>query len=186
METKTIDIKKLKDFLAEYLPSMDEQKTKTMINAGGCGFFAYELSKVLDKMNVPHEIVALWDLFSCGYDETKNYVAGKGSATDCGVGHCVVKIDDTFFDAMGITDKDYVENFKNELAIKEELLPPMIHNDHWNDIFDKKEEPEITKYLHDIPKAFENWTPGKYTHKYQKESEKPLNYHTKSSMRSSW
>jgi hypothetical protein len=86
-----LNLKKFKLFLDEYLPYVDEH-VPTIINSGGCGYFAYYLSGVLEKMNVPHKIKLLFTDYDISYDKVARSLADK-TPVNAGAGHVVVEVD---------------------------------------------------------------------------------------------
>lgn len=167
---------KLVDFLNEYLPWVD-YNTPTMINRGGCAFFAHALASSLDAMGAKYQIYAMflqsdWDT-ETELEALKQIVAGtKKVDSETMETHVMIKIEGLYFDSEGGDDADNTgkvgkvegeqDSITNKLPITMEILKQQIELGDWNDKFDRSLLPEIKKKLSEIPKLIQTWKKGDY------------------------
>lgn len=184
-----IDLQLLIEFLDEYLPFIDS-KIPTTINKGGCGIFAYHLSKTLTKMRVPNNIVCLFSDFDRLFgirENTKKFV-NKGKVDDAfGVSHIVVSLDeygDFFFDSEGKTlfsDIEHEYPRKANIVMSHGRLLKMINEPlcGWNKTFDRSQEIHIEEWCSTIPQEFDDWVTHKHLYAHGSLENKVLNKYTR-------
>ncbi len=134
----------------------------TMINSGGCGFFAYYASVYLTRIGIPHKIVAcggFWD--SCEYWEERikkfndHVVNNKNrpeawDALSCS--HVMIQIGNWYLDSDGLFTKDLNGKVKDSFTPRGEydlatLKWSLKTTRGWNSMFDREYVPMIRQAI---------------------------------------
>lgn len=154
---------RLQEFLNEGLKYIDAM-TPTMINSGGCAFFARMLSDKLDAMGVKHTIQAL--VITAPEYAQKNlreYVFNGNleAAKDSGEDHVEVEIDGVFYDSTGISQRDPLRA-RDIVEINKDQLSYLIEKGRWNPVFDRETLPFIQKMVDSMFEKYDSWRPHTY------------------------
>lgn len=180
---------KLIQFLNEYLPFINHY-TPTFINQGGCGYFAYFLSRVLDKMNVSNQIVFLvpkegFALAPDGSEDPEFKFQRKSLKEHLENGtpfplhfvpiHCFVKLDENIcVDSLGIANGQVNEIDLYEIP-RATVFDLVRDRSRWNPIFDINCLGQIEIMLNELPFEYGKWLQGQ---RYLPDKPGAVNEHT--------
>lgn len=110
------------------------------LNYGGCGFYAYFVSKNLTKRNVKHTILAL-------YCDGSGIIPEKpGEIGQNGFGHYAIKLheDDELYDSSGYV----LVSKRGQFRVFDWQLKAMLDNPiNWNSDFDRNSVPELEEFI---------------------------------------
>lgn len=119
------------------------------INKGGCCFIAYVISKQLEKLNIPYELVVYDDEDRCDldtdsltFDETANH-------------YCIKILKQGIVNQGNCNDEDYnVYNIK----LNSNDLEYIYNNGSWNRMYDSKNNHTIENIINNFFIQFKNET----------------------------
>ena len=119
------------------------------INKGGCCFIAYLISKQLEKLNIPYELVVYddedrydLDADSLTFDETANH-------------YCIKILKQGIVNQGNCNDEDYnVYNVK----LNSNDLEYIYNNGSWNCMYDSKNNQTIENIINNFFMQFKNET----------------------------
>lgn len=119
------------------------------INKGGCCFIAYVISKQLEKLNIPYELVVYDDEDRCDldadsltFDETANH-------------YCIKILKQGIVNQGNCNDEDYnVYNVK----LNSNDLEYIYNNGSWNHMYDSKNNHTIENIINNFFIQFKNET----------------------------
>lgn len=119
------------------------------INKGGCCFIAYVISKQLEKLNIPYELVVYDDEDRCDldtdsltFDETANH-------------YCIKILKQGIVNQGNCNDEDYnVYNIK----LNSNDLEYIYNNGSWNRMYDSKNNQTIENIINNFFIRFKNET----------------------------
>lgn len=119
------------------------------INKGGCCFIAYIISKQLEKLNIPYELVVYDDEDRCDldadsltFDETANH-------------YCIKISKQGIVNQGNCNDEDYnVYNVK----LNSSDLEYIYNNGSWNHMYDSKNNHTIENIINNFFMQFKNET----------------------------
>ena len=119
------------------------------INKGGCCFIAYLISKQLEKLNIPYELVVYDDEDRCDldadsltFDETANH-------------YCIKILKQGIVNQGNCNDEDYnVYNVK----LNSNDLEYIYNNGSWNCMYDSKNNQTIENIINNFFIQFKNET----------------------------
>lgn len=119
------------------------------INKGGCCFIAYVISKQLEKLNIPYELVVYddedrcdLDIDSLTFDETANH-------------YCIKISKQGIVNQGNCNDEDYnVYNVK----LNSNDLEYIYNNGSWNRMYDSKNNQTIENIINNFFIRFKNET----------------------------
>ena len=119
------------------------------INKGGCCFIAYLISKQLEKLNIPYELVVYDDEDRCDldadsltFDETANH-------------YCIKILKQGIVNQGDCNDEDYnVYNVK----LNSDDLEYIYNNGSWNCMYDSKNNQTIENIINNFFMQFKNET----------------------------
>ena len=119
------------------------------INKGGCCFIAYLISKQLEKLNIPYELVVYDDEDRCDldadsltFDETANH-------------YCIKILKQGIINQGNCNDEDYnVYNVK----LNSNDLEYIYNNGSWNCMYDSKNNQTIENIINNFFMQFKNET----------------------------
>lgn len=161
------------EFLNIYLPHCTS-KTRTIVNAGGCGVYASILYNELVKLGITPKIIALCDLNEDGpdsesqdtlnkrYSNFANFLKSGEVKLPMSPSHIVIQLDrEIYFDSEGILSGIKALCYPKKVEITKEKLDELVEKSDWNPIFDRDCVPEITEYLSKISEEFLLWKDGK-------------------------
>lgn len=119
------------------------------INKGGCCFIAYLISKQLEKLNIPYELVVYDDEDRCDldadsltFDETANH-------------YCIKILKQGIVNQGNCNDEDYnVYNVK----LNSNDLEYIYNNGSWNCMYDSKNNQTIENIINNFFMQFKNET----------------------------
>ena len=119
------------------------------INKGGCCFIAYVISKQLEKLNIPYELVVYdgedrcdLDADSLTFDETANH-------------YCIKILKQGIVNQGNCNDEDYnVYNVK----LNSNDLEYIYNNGSWNCMYDSKNNQTIENIINNFFIQFKNET----------------------------
>ena len=119
------------------------------INKGGCCFIAYVISKQLEKLNIPYELVIYddedrydLDADSLTFDETANH-------------YCIKILKQGIVNQGNCNDEDYnVYNVK----LNSNDLEYIYNNGSWNHMYDSKNNHTIENIINNFFMQFKNET----------------------------
>ena len=119
------------------------------INKGGCCFIAYLISKQLEKLNIPYELVVYDDEDRCDldadsltFDETANH-------------YCIKILKQGIVNQGNCNDEDYnVYNVK----LNSDDLEYIYNNGSWNCMYDSKNNQTIENIINNFFMQFKNET----------------------------
>ena len=119
------------------------------INKGGCCFIAYLISKQLEKLNIPYELVVYDDEYRCDldtdsltFDETANH-------------YCIKILKQGIVNQGNCNDEDYnVYNVK----LNSNDLEYIYNNGSWNHMYDSKNNHTIENIINNFFMQFKNET----------------------------
>lgn len=119
------------------------------INKGGCCFIAYVISKQLEKLNIPYELVVYDDEDRCDldadsltFDETANH-------------YCIKILKQGIVNQGNCNDEDYnVYNIK----LNSNDLEYIYNNGSWNHMYDSKNNHTIENIINNFFIQFKNET----------------------------
>ena len=126
------------------LSIIEETSKIPRINVGGCGVFAYELSKCLDKFNIKYKFC---------YCEDDYFSAKNCLDNDTVPNHIIIKIGYKYIDAKRFLSKkefmydyDYANTIET-VNIDSNYIKYLIDNASWNWAYDRKNDLKIKKII---------------------------------------
>ncbi len=132
-------------------------KAYSLINHGGCGYFAKEFGSILKAKGIQHKYYLLVSSLSNVKEAIKRIEAKDIDRLNMYVHwtHVMVNVDDKLIDAEDVVDISLEDGYKRKgrhylVELPEDLLHEWLtpeYDSHWNYTFDRKKVPVIREVL---------------------------------------